>query len=70
MISWGSRTTCRDDRIFEIDISSHLSDIVDEFGETPTEVVTPARLDVFEFDFLNTLVNEERRKNSTAYHAK
>ena len=46
----GSRKIYRDDRIFEIDMSINLSDIVDEFGETPTEVAMPARPGMFEVD--------------------
>ena len=42
-------------------MDSHLSDVVDEFGETPIKAVTPARL-LFEFEFSKPLVDEERIK--------
>ena len=61
----GSIITCSDDRRFEKHMSRYISDIVDEFGETPAEVVTPARSGIFEGDFSNLWLTKKKEKKSS-----
>jgi len=52
----------RNDRKFSIRMTQLLTEVVEEFGETPTRAVTLARSDLFEVDDNLPLVEERRQK--------